>query len=49
MSHEPAYSLVRIKRAWVPNWLWVAYAYTLPPWVWPFRQILTATVKPDFC
>jgi hypothetical protein len=36
--------LVRIKRVWVPEWVFYCYAKTLPPWVWPFRQLFTAKV-----
>jgi len=39
--------LVRAKRDWVPEWLFAAYAKALPPWVWPFRQIMTRKVKDE--
>lgn len=34
------YALVRVKRAWVPEWLWsVCKPFVL--WLWPLQEILT--------
>lgn len=31
------YELVRVKRGWVPDWLFACWARLMPPWAWPFR------------
>lgn len=51
--YEPddGWTLVRVKRDWVPEWLWRAFctSWTTPEWrpaSWePFKSILTAKVK----
>lgn len=47
--HEDSYQLVRIKRKWVPEWLFAALASPIdliaPKWL-PFRWILTAKPPP---
>ena len=44
---EEEVALFRVKRDWVPEWLWRALSYSsLPEW-WPFRQILTRKPTPE--
>ena len=35
------YSLVRVKRAWVPDWLWHVFCFGNLATFTPFREILT--------
>jgi hypothetical protein len=35
------WELKRIKRRWVPEWLWAACSAAFPVKRWPLRQILT--------
>lgn len=36
--------LARVKRDWVPEWLWKVCTVLLPVTFWPWRQILTRDV-----
>jgi hypothetical protein len=46
-SNGEKYSLVAVKRAWCPEWLWAkVHPIAL---IYPFRWILTRKVRPSMC
>ncbi len=44
MFGDTEYTLVAVKRPWVPDWLWRAAGHRLPVYQ-PFRWILTTPVE----
>ena len=38
-GHEPGWVLVRLKRAWVPDWTWSAVAHWVSPARWLSRPV----------
>lgn len=41
------YVLVRVKREWVPDWLYSFYSAVFPTWLEPFRWIVHREVDDD--
>lgn len=44
---KDGYYMTRVKRDWVPEWLYRIYAAVCPPWLEPIRWILHRELPHD--